>query len=165
MNPNIEIFNEDVLSAGYQSGFSNGRWGILDDSNERPTWPFITIWVSAASREKSPDKYHFKFDLEKYNQGIPTACIWDVEENLPLEDGKRPKMSVPYELVFRTNWQKGQALYIPFDRTCWNTHDPKWKEQYKHLSWKPGEDKIDKYLKYLWKILNGECYHGIKNPN
>ena len=160
MNPSIQIFNKHVSEAHFQMGVDSGKWGIMDDISERPTWPFVYFWVQAASRPNSPEKFCFRFNLEGYNGAGPNACLWDYENGQLLPSDKWPKGTGPFATVFRPTWSNGTALYSPCDRVSLSGH-PDWPVKYPSRCWKSSVDRVEKYLQHIWDLLNSGGYNGV----
>lgn len=151
MTPDQKIFISHLSDAKYQLGLDEGSWGI---SKETP-WPFVLIWVKAGAKEGHPDRFHFKFNLENYPSSAPTACPWDNEKDVRLENSKWP-MGVNYvSKVFNPGWNPN-ALYAPCDRLAMPGHEP-WAAQFPKVWWNP-EFKITVYLEFLFNLLNSDDY-------
>ena len=159
MRPDILKFNSDLTLGQFKLGIVNSKWGVEDNSNERPNWPLVLIWITAAKRENGPEKFYFQFNLDNYPSEGPTICIWDIENNKALPANKRPKGQVDFARIFRNDWEGGIHLYVPYERHSLATH-PDWPLQYPSLSWKSG-DCITKALEHLYHILNSIDYEGI----
>ena len=159
MQINILAFNKDVLDGSFKLAITQEKWGIVDDSDERPTWPFILIWVAAAERENSPNRYYFRFELDNYPSQAPNICIWDYKNNKPLVGTDRPKGVEDAAILFRSDaWEQGLHLYAPYERKALATH-PDWLRTYPNMCWKP-TDSIIKALENIHETLNSSQYHG-----
>jgi hypothetical protein len=158
MNPQLLLFNQHVLEAGFQTGIDLGMWGIVNDVPTRPTWPVVIIWVLAAKKNSCPDKYYFRFDLSGYNASAPTACPWNIENDRELDAAQWPKGTKLVSFTFNPAWRpNGQcALYAPCDRVAMQGHGY-WATQFPHLWWLPGF-KITVYLHFLHSLLNSFDY-------
>ncbi|MEP7127883.1 MAG: hypothetical protein ABI729_03405 [Chitinophagales bacterium] len=156
MRPDLQIFNSHVGEAAFQIGNEEGRWGILDDSVERPAWPFVIIWIGAASKNEWPDKQYLKFNLENYPEQAPTACPWDIAKNERLANDKWPRGVNEVSKVFNPEWNGGVALYAPCDRIAMIGHEA-WKAKHLHLWWQ-SSFKITVYLKFVHYLLNTKDY-------
>jgi len=151
MRPDLALFNEHVNASLFQIGMDKGKWGICDDdSNTRPEWPCITIWILALDKLNCPDKYFFRFNLDGY-PSPPTAFLWDNIAQKKLEDTKWPKLKSGSQ-VFRP----ADYLYLPCDRVGRMSH-PEWEQVHADLWWHSG-DKITKYLNCLYELLNSKDY-------
>ena len=159
-----EIFERDLASDAFQAGCVRGRWGLLDDTNRLQgvpaiAWPNVVIWIAAAPRLKSPDRYYFYFDLEGYPTAAPTAYCWDTATRKVLSDPQWPRSRDAEELTFRQNWpgNGARALYAPWDRTAQAGHD------WGHLTgqmWNPEKHTIVDYLRLTHELLNADHYTG-----
>ncbi len=158
MRPDILKFNSDITVGQFRLGLIEGKWGIENDSNERPDWPFVLIWIAPAIRQNGPEKFYFKFDLENYPSQAPNICIWDNKNNIPLPQDKRPKGQPDFVRIFRHDWEGGVHLYVPYERHALTTHHD-WPLQYPNLTWKAG-DCITKVLEHLHHVLNNSDYDG-----
>ena len=159
MRPDILKFNLDVESSQFKLAAHQGRWGIVDNSNDRPTWPVILIWVAAAERANGPDKFYFRFELDNYPAQAPNICIWDIEMNISLGPHKRPKGVGNSGILFRSDWEGVHHLYAPYERRALATH-PNWLSEYPTLYWR-STDEISKILEDIYLTLNNPDYHGI----
>lgn len=141
-----DIFIDHRNSAEYQSGEIEGRWGAINNEN-RPNWPIFIIWVTSTSGVK----YHFKFDFTSYPQNAPTAIIWDITNDSPLEKNKRPNSNNREIQAFK-EWGK-PCNYLPCDRMAFDGH-PDWPQLHPALIWNSQSDTFLKYLNELYQILN-----------
>lgn len=160
MRPDTIKFTSDLENSRVKEGIFNGKWGILSSENGWPDWPSVFIWISAAERENSPDKYYFKLDLLNYPSQAPLICIWDIANKAPLIESKRPSGGETITMLFRTNWEGGNHLYAPYERRALATH-PNWISEYPSLCWKP-TDTILKVLEDILYALHSADYHGSK---
>ena len=158
MRPDVLGFNRHVNNGDFQLAAQQGKWGIVNNDSERPTWPFTIIWVSASPRENSPEKYYFRFELTNYPSDPPDICIWNHETNTPLEAEFRPKGVEDAKMLFRTDWENGLHLYAPYERKGLSTHG-NWPNEYPDMCWKAG-DSIVKALENIHYTLNSKDYHG-----
>lgn len=158
MRPDLISFNKHIADPSFQLGVEQSKWGILNNSDERPEWPFVLIWIAAAERNKAADRYYFKFDLGNYPAVAPNIGLWKPETNTSLPALERPKGSGNVSMIFRSNWLDGSHLYAPYERTALQTH-PDWPSAYPDLMWKP-TDKIHKIVNDLHINLNSTEYHG-----
>jgi hypothetical protein len=143
-----DIFQDHLISTEYQSGEIEGRWGEVYNEN-RPEWPIFFFWIKTSSGEK----FNFKFDFSSYPQLAPTSIIWDIDNNMPLTQDKRPNSNKRAIQVFKV-WPK-QCVYLPCDRIAFEGH-PDWPQKHPSLIWNPNEDTFLKYLNELYQILNPE---------
>ncbi|MCC7302470.1 MAG: hypothetical protein IT233_07505 [Bacteroidia bacterium] len=155
MRPDLQLFNTHVEEAEFQIGVDNGMWGIVDDNPQRPTWPYVIIWVQASPKPNAPNMYYFRFELSGYSASAPTACPWDIDGNQRLPDNLWPKGNKFVSSVFRPSWNPN-ALYAPCDRLAMGGHGD-WQARHPELWWQP-TFKIDKYLHFLHRLLNSADY-------
>lgn len=159
MRPDILKFNLDVENSQFKLAANQGRWGIVDNSNDRPTWPVILIWVAAAERANNSHKFYFRFELDNYPAQAPNICIWNPQTNSSLSAGERPKGTGDVAMMFRSDWHGVQHLYAPYERFALASHGD-WPAQYPSLHWK-STDEISKILEDIYLTLNNPDYHGI----
>ena len=150
------VFMDDIEKGPFQSGVARGRWRLIS-----VTWPYAIIAVSAAPRANSPGEFFLRFDLRNYPQSPPTARPWDIEQDAPLADSKRPHGASRVPKAFRTDWKEGTALYIPCDRVAIEGHDG-WRTQHPSMIWNPVEG-ITLYLRVVHELLNSSDYTGIRS--
>jgi hypothetical protein len=166
-----EIFERDLASGAFQAGCVRGRWGLFDDTplpegTPPITWPNVVIWISAAQRQKSPERYYFYFNLEGYPAAAPTSHCWDPKTRAVLAEELWPRSRDPAELTFRQNWPGNgkRALYAPWDRIAQIGHE------WGHLTgqmWNPEKHTIVDYLRLTYELLNASHYTGTyeaQNP-
>ncbi|MDO6435745.1 hypothetical protein Q4E93_34340 [Flavitalea sp. BT771] len=154
MTPDIAIFNQHMSGAGFQVGLDKGMWGVPDNDPERPTWPYIIIWIKAAIKENAPDKFFFRFTLDGYPSNAPSACPWDNDKQVVLNISEWPKGGIVTTSIFKTGWPI--ALYAPCDRLAIAGH-ANWEKEYPDLWWR-STDKIEKYLHFIHRNLNSADY-------
>lgn len=152
MTPEEKAVRSHIAEANFQIGVDEGRWGI---EKEYP-WPFVLIWVKAASKTGCPDKYCFRFDLTGYPSAAPTACPWDAESDKRLDNQLWPKGGNHVASVFNPGWNGGIALYAPCDRIAIPGHG-QWATKFPHLWWR-SDFKIIVYLNFLYQLLNSPEY-------
>jgi hypothetical protein len=160
-----EFFQKDITADAFQAGCVRGRWGLYDDSN-RPdrahpiVWPNTVIWIRAAPRPKSPDRYYFHFDLEDYPRAAPTSYCWDPVTRAVLAESKWPHSRDAAELTFRQNWPGGgrRALYAPWDRVAQEGHGD-WSNLTGQI-WHPERHTIVDYSRFTSDLLNAGHYTG-----
>jgi hypothetical protein len=81
------------------------------------------------------------------------ATPWDEPNNAQLGATARPKGGRA-TLTFRTDWESGQALYIPCDRRA------EGHSQWTTWRWDSSKE-ITYYLRLVHEILNDEEYTGV----
>ena len=162
-----EIFERDLASDAFQEGCVRGRWGLMDDAKRLPgvpaiAWPNVVIWIAAAPRPNSPDRYNFNFDLEGYPAAAPTSHCWDPEARVVLPDPKWPRSRDSNELTFRPNWNgtARRALYAPWDRAARADGGHAEWVALAGLIWNPEKHTIVHYLKLTHELLNAGHYTG-----
>jgi hypothetical protein len=163
MRPDQLLFAEDLSSAEFRSGVVEGFWGLPggDILPEPPGWPKVVLWIAAAPREGAPDRFYFGLDAAGYRTDPPTGTLWDPATMAALAFDKRPKgrPNSRFAKVFRTDWEKGVALYHPFDRVAAKGH-PNWRNEQPHLIWTPERTIVD-YLEEFHGLLNCGDYVGV----
>ena len=153
MSPDERAVRADLQSERFQLGVDGGRWRLL-----WLEWPVGLFAVTAAERAGSPIEYALRVDFSGYPQRAPTATPWDVDRNERLATDKRPK-GCRVGRVFRTNWEKGQALYAPWDRVALEGH-PNWASEHTVYAWHPQRD-IAFFLGCVYELLNDDDYIGV----
>jgi hypothetical protein len=154
MSPAERLVREHLAGGRFQAGADAGHWRIIEELN----WPNIVIAVRAAPRENGPEEFALLFDLTDYPTRAPTATPWDLETGAKLAEGRRPK---GYRVghAFRTNWEGGRALYVPYDRVALEGH-PAWRADCPGFVWDASK-KLTFYLIKVHELLNDEDYEGV----
>lgn len=155
--PDERVFRAHVESAAFQSGLDRGRWRPV-----RVEWPHALIAVAAAPRPGGPAEYVLRFDCRNYPQDAPTARLWDLERDCPLETGRWPGGTGRVSAVFRPEWQNGTCLYLPCDRVSAAGHHD-WPAKHPSLTWSPDRD-ITLYLRAVHDLLHSRDYTGPRQP-
>jgi hypothetical protein len=149
------VFLAHLEDGPFLSGVDRGRWRLVSVN-----WPYAVIAVSAAPREGAPDEYAFRFQLTNYPETGPTAMLWDAERGAQLDFKQYPTGCSRAQMAFRTDWNGGQALYLPCDRVAIQGHEP-WRTQHPSMIWSP-TDNITKYLGIIYDLLNSDDYTGVR---
>jgi len=157
-----ECFLEHVKLPSFEDGVQRGYWGVTDIA-----WPYVIIWIGAAPRQNSPDRYYLRFWLESYPALGPTATLWDVDRCQKLDRSRWPKGTDCVKSVFRTDWYDCNALYAPWDRIAMygDPANPQfgphanWESEYPGMGWK-NTHTIVHYLRPTHELLNSPQYHG-----
>lgn len=152
--PDERVFREHVTGPRFEDGVERGRWRIVGDI----VWPHVLIAVSAAPRANAPQEFFLRFDLTGYPESAPTATPWNPETGDMLGADLRPKGERASH-VFRSNWERGRALYAPFDRVALHSH-PDWRKRYPRRSWDCTKD-LAWVLDFLHELLNDDDYTGV----
>jgi hypothetical protein len=152
MNPDERAVRAHLESPGFQAAVAAGRWRVVDLA-----WPFVTIAVSAAPRPAGPEEVALRFELTGYPQQAPTATPWDLTTNAQLAADRRPRGEV-VAMVFRTDWESGRALYVPFDRVALSSHGG-WVQQHPGDAWTAKHD-LSFYLRKVHAMLHDDDYLG-----
>lgn len=155
--PDERAFRTHIESGRFLRGVANHRWRLLSVQ-----WPVAILAVSAADRPTAPTEYAFRLDVSGYPQQAPTARLWDGDSDTPLPTASRPT-GVPgssVERAFRTDWNGGNALYLPCDRVALQSH-PAWAAQHPDLYWTPSRD-ISFFLRILHDLLHSPAYTGTR---
>jgi hypothetical protein len=151
-----ECWLEHLATPAFLAGVDRGSWGLFP--TDAVQWPNAVLWIAAPTRPNSPERFYFFFDLTNYPTVSPTAHVWDSATSLKLDLARWPKGSGDVAMVFRTNWNNGQALYAPWDRLAMDSH-PQWPAQFPGYAWKPGHT-IVRYLNFTHELLHTDDYHG-----
>ena len=149
----------DLNGAPYILGESRGRWG----RPEKPVlnWPTMIFWVSAAPREKGPDRFFLGLNCEGYPVRSPTGGFCDPDKGDILAADKWPKGTNRVADVFQFGWRNGAALYHPQDRVTWDAHpQAEWRQKYASLAW-TRDHTIADYLQMVHELLNSSEYIGV----
>lgn len=152
-----ECFEEHVATAAFQQGVERGWWGIVPSTTV--LWPHVLIWIGVPPRDKAPDRYVLRFNLEDYPDKGPTANVWDSERNARADFAKWPKGTGDVAMVFRTNWKDAVALYAPWDRIAMDDHAD-WPAKHPGMGWKRTYTIVH-YLRLTHELLNSEEYRGL----
>lgn len=161
--PDRRLFEADIQSAEFRTGVITGRWGIPDE-DVLPAgmgWPTRVLWIAAATRVASPDRFQVSLDLSGYRAAPPTGTFWDPTTKSLLEFAKRPqgREGSRFAKIFRTDWENGRAFYHPYDRVATAGHS-NWATQHPNLVWTANHTIVD----YLWEfhsLLNSGDYLGV----
>lgn len=152
MAPDESAFRAHLAGARFQQGVDRGRWRLVTLQ-----WPIAVIAVTSAARQEAPSEFFLRFQLEGYPAGA-TAAPWDLENDELLSPEKRPK-GERVERAFRTDWEEGKSLYVPWDRVAFAGHGD-WPNKYPGQLWKQ-EEGISCYLRHTHNLLNDEDYQGV----
>jgi hypothetical protein len=152
MGADSEMFWAHVELPEFQAGLDNGYWGLLQEKSA-VEWPFVLIWVKAATKANCPDRYVFRFDLAGYPQQAPTACPWDIDKKAPLAPNQWPRGPRHVSKVFNPGWRTN-ALYAPCDREPMKDHG-QWRQTYRGLWWE-STFTIVVYLRFIHRLLTSE---------
>ncbi|MCW3122609.1 MAG: hypothetical protein JWQ38_2101 [Flavipsychrobacter sp.] len=157
MSPDLSAFIRDVEKVDFQTGITEGSWGIEDDHPQYPSWPIVFIWIKASPKENHPNKFYLRFNLEGYPSTAPTACLWDMQLNTQLHESKRPRGDRYVSAVFHSGMTLGNALYLPCDRVAMVGHESTWRDSQSNLWWK-STFTIIKYVGYVHFLLTSADY-------
>jgi hypothetical protein len=152
--PDETAFRQDIKQANFLAGEANGYWGIVVI-----TWPQVLAWLAAGDRKNAPARFHVRALCAGYPNRGPTGTFWDPDKNSQLAHGLWPKGRARVAHVFRTNWEKGQAFYHPFDGLAFEKH-PDWPEKYATKLW-TRKDTIADWLAEFHELLNCDEYEGV----
>ena len=146
--PDQRAFEADVAKAPFRLGLVEGRWRIV-----RTAWPYAVVAVSA----KDAREFVLRLNCSGYPQSPPTGGPWDIGRDQVLAFaewpvGKGGRVSA----VFRTDWKRGTALYMPCDRESIKGHDG-WRQQMPSKVWRPS-DGIVQYLEQVYELLHCRDY-------
>lgn len=152
-SPDEHAVRAALGSARFQSGVDGGRWRLISFE-----WPIGVFGVSAAPRECSPAEYGLRINFDGYPQQAPTAEPWNLKRNERLAADERPKGERAGP-AFRSDWNEGRALYVPWDRTPLADHAD-WVTKHKSSAWHPGRD-VAFFLRSVYDLLNDDDYVGV----
>jgi hypothetical protein len=156
MTPAQQLFITHLKSGDYEVGAAKGMWGNADADPSCSTWPFVYLWVAAASKTGSPDRYTFRFDLIGYSAAAPLALPWDTTTGSRLADHLWPQGPPPICTIFNPGW-RGKSLYAPCDRGAELSEHSGWKATNPEYYWQP-TFTIVKYLQFLYETLHTPEY-------
>lgn len=153
MSPDERAARAALDSPRFLSGADAGRWRLASLE-----WPIAVCAVSAAPRANAPNEYGLRIDLSGYPQHAPTAEPWCLNQGMRLPPDQRPK-GERVGHAFRTDWEEGRALYVPYDRVALSGH-PGWPSRHRAYVWHPERD-IAFFLGCVHELLNNDDYLGI----
>jgi hypothetical protein len=149
--PDERAFRADVTKPVFRLGQAEGRWRLMNIA-----WPSALIGVTA----KDGREYVLRFDCAGYPQAPPTAGPWDPVRNQMLAFDRWPRSrqgrSGLLGSVFRTDWKRGSALYLPCDRQSIVGHD-NWRTETPSKIWRPSQG-ITQYLELVHDLLHCRDY-------
>ena len=161
--PDQRLFESDVASAAFRAGALKGYWGLAgtDLLLEQPAWPARVLWIAAAPRPNAPNLYYIRLDLTDYRTVPPTGTFWDPNTKSTLELAKRPKGKPDSRvaMVFRTDWEGGNAFYHPYDRVAAKGHT-EWPKEQPGLIW-DSDHTIVHYQEEVHSLLTHGDYLGL----
>lgn len=161
--PDERLFREDLQSADFINGVAKGQWGMpsTDALPADLVWPKVVLWIAAAARPNSPDRFYVVLDAAGYRSVPPTGTFWDLSEKSTLGHAKRPKgkPNSRVAMVFRTDWNNGTAFYHPYDRVAAQGHAD-WPAAQPHLVWNSNHTIVD-FLNEFHLLLNSGDYLGV----
>ena len=153
MSPDERAARAALDSPSFLSGVDAGRWRLVSLE-----WPIGVFAVSAAPRAGAPDEYGLRIDISGYPQQAPTAEPWCLNQGVRLPAHQRPK-GERVGHAFRTDWEKGRALYVPYDRVALSGHQG-WASKHVAYVWHTGRDIVF-FLRCVHDLLNNDDYLGI----
>ena len=133
-------------AAPFLLGEMNGRWRLRDIA-----WPFVFVDVMA----RDGRAYTLRLQCDGY-PGAPTGAFWDLATGHWLAAHHWPRAGARFGSALRTDWQNGNALYIPCDRTSIAGHEA-WLQLHPAWVWSPAVG-VARYLDVVWTMLNGDDY-------
>jgi hypothetical protein len=151
--PDERTFRDHLGRPAFRAGVNRGRWRPIEMA-----WPWLLIAVGAAARDSSPAEFVLRFELANYPTSGPTAGLWDRETGAYLAADRRPK-GRRQTVAFRTDWERGEALYLPIDRRAIAGHDG-WRSQARGMLWSADSD-ITAYLLVVADLLTADDYEGV----
>jgi len=143
----------DLAAAAVQVGVSRGFWQI-----EEAAYPLLIVSFAASTQTHAPGRLTVRFDVTAYPDVAATGCAWDLLRGAQLAADRRPTGGRA-AMTFRSDWENGNALYLPCDRIAIAGH-PDWSTAHPHDLWSPDEG-IAKYLRLVHTILTeaDDAYH------
>lgn len=147
--PDARAFAADLERAPFLLGLAEERWELVSVAG-----------VIAVIRVRARDSrtYALRFDVSGYPQSPPTARLWDVQQDTPLDGARWPRSRSQGRLsaVFRQDWKNGTALYLPCDRNSIEGHDV-WVSQLPSKIWRPSVGIVH-YLEQVHELLQCADY-------
>jgi hypothetical protein len=143
----------DLDGPVFRAGVARGDWRLV-----RLGWPIALIAITAAPRPTGPAEFFLSIDLTDYPTLAPTATPWDPDKNCMLDAAKRPK-GHRVAMAFRTDWENGRALYVPYDRVALAGHG-NWTTQYPRDVWTEQRD-ITFFVSRVHELVNDDDYQGL----
>jgi len=147
MAPDEKALRADLESGRFLAGEARKRWRFVSVE-----WPIVQIAVAA----RDGWEYVLRFDCSGHPQCPPTARLWDINKNVPLEVSQWPKGGGRIAAVFRNDWKGGTALYLPCDRIAIEGHD-NWRTEHPSKIWNPSKG-ITQYLEIVHELLQSRDY-------
>jgi hypothetical protein len=151
--PDERALAEDLRGASFQAGAEADHWRLISVD-----WPVALVAVSAAPRPNAPTEFIVRFDLTGYPHAAPTGGLWDVSAGNFMGASGRPRGERAGQ-IFRHDWEKGQAMYAPWDRVALQGHGD-WSRQYPRSAWHAQRD-LAFVLANVFEVLNADDYLGI----
>lgn len=143
IDPDQRAFEADIARAAFRVGQAEGRWRLIE-----LVWPFAFISVTARDHRQ----YVLRMNCAGYPQVPPTGGLWDMKTHQVLAADLWPRGGGGrVAAVFRTDWKRGSALYLPCDRESFLGHDH-WRRQVPWKIWRPA-DGIVQYLELVHELL------------
>ncbi len=125
----------------FLAGAARGRWRLIE-----LRWPVALIEVAARDERR----FVLRFECTGYPQQAPTATLWDMNKQQPLEASRWPRGGRVSQ-VFNHGWRGGMALYLPCDREALPGHG-NWVHEHPWLIWKP-ERGLLQYIEAVCELL------------
>lgn len=146
--PDQRAFEADVGKAPFRLGEIEGWWRLVDTA-----WPYAYFTIAAMDGRE----YALRLDCGGYPQTPPTGGPWDLNRDEVLDFESWPQGNGGrVSAVFRTDWKKGAALYLPCDRITIAGH-PNWRTEMPSKIWRPA-DGIVQYLEQVHELLHCRDY-------
>ena len=156
VTPDQETFEAHVAEDDFRNGVVLGQWDI--HPVEGVVWPNSVMWIGAAPKAKSPDRFYLRFTLDGYPNQAPSAYFC-IETGDKAPEGKWPTGINDVAMAFCVNnWEHRNAFYAPWDRAGLRAH-PEWKDQYKGNAWE-NSFTISHYLNQVFNLLHSDDYKG-----
>jgi len=167
LSPDNRLFEADLQSAEFRDGEACRKWGkaepdVIPNDDKAKAWPNVFLWIAAAPRANSPNRFHIALDAAGYRTVPPTGTFWDPAKKARLDFTAFPKgkSGSRFAMVFRTNWgESKRAFYHPYDRVAAQSH-ANWAKELPHLVWTDAHTIVN-YLEEFHGLLNGGDYLGV----
>lgn len=146
--PDERAFRAGIRKPAFRLAEAEGRWRVLDIS-----WPFVLFSVTAIDQRE----WILRLECSGYPQQPPTGGPWDPGKKcIPPAPAWPQSKGGRVSTVFRPDWKKGTALYLPCDRRSVEGHD-NWRNDLPSKIWRPAAG-INQYLELVHELLNSSDY-------
>ena len=153
--PDEATFLAHAEAGPFENGVDRGRWRLVSIN-----WPHAVLGISAADRADTPVEFAFRFELSNYPAQLPTAQLWDLSTDGPLEFKQWPGGVDRVQYAFNPSFKEGTCLYLPCDRLAIEGHDAL-RTQHPEMIWTTASD-ITLYLRIIYDLLHSKDYKGLR---